>query len=52
MYKLNPTEKWYKDAIAEEDKFLDYSIGTITVSELKEITNQNKDNVEEYLLIK
>jgi hypothetical protein len=35
MYKLNPTEKWYKDAVAEEEKFLDDSIGAVTISGLK-----------------
>src|ERR1017187_2295110 len=52
MYKLNPSEKWYLDAVADEENFIDDSVGSITISGLKEFSNQHKDNAKEEVLLK
>jgi|SRR3972149_822743 len=52
MYKLNPSDDWYRRASADEDKFSDTSAGSIVISNLKSLSSNDEQLSEDELLLK
>jgi len=52
MYKLNPSDEWYRKASADEDKFTDTSAGSVVISNLESLSSNSEKLSQEELLLK
>jgi transcriptional regulator with XRE-family HTH domain len=52
MYKISPSDEWYRKASADEDRFSDTSAGSVVLSSIESLSSREDKLSNEELMVK